>query len=340
MLSKPFASLALAGTLTFAGPALAWESTGHRIIGELAVQSLAADLPAFLKTPQAIWQIGELSREPDRSRGAGQPHDEDLDPGHFIDLTDDGHVLAGPMITEMPLSRDAYSAGLHASGSDLHKSGWLFYNLIDGYEQLVKDFAYYRADRVGIERSADPIEKQWYASDLSLRQMIIIRDLGYWSHFVGDASQPMHASVHYNGWGAYPNPNGYTEDHIHAPFEGAFVTANVTLKAVKAALPAPRACTAPMEQCVAEDLLATRAKIEPLYALWLQNGFGAGDPRGVAFAVQCIADGAARLRDYVDRAWRESAEARVGYPGVKISAVEAGAPLPFQAMYGDPDGML
>jgi len=340
MLSKLFAGAALAALVLTAGPAAAWESTGHRIIGELGIQALPADLPAFLKEPSVVWQMGELSREPDRSRGAGQPHDEDLDPGHFIDLTDDGHVLGGPMITDMPRNRDTYSAALHAAGSDLHKSGWLYYNLIDGYEQLVKDFAYYRADRIGVERSTDPKQKAWYVSDLKLRQLIIIRDLGYWSHFVGDASQPMHASIHYNGWGDYPNPGGYTQDHIHAPFEGAFVTANVTLGKARAALPAPDACAAPVGQCMAQYLLATRAKIEPLYTLWQGNGFQPGDPRGVAFATQCIADGAARLRDYVVRAWHDSADAAVGYPGVKISAVEAGAPLPFEAMYGDPDGML
>jgi hypothetical protein len=105
-------------------------------------------------------------------------------------------------------------------------------------------------------------------------------------------------------------------------------------------LPAPDACTAPVGECVAQYLLATRAEIEPLYLLWSQKGFQPGDPRGVAFATRCIANGAAKLRDYVVRAWRESADATVGYPGVKVSAVETGAPLPFEAMYGDPDAML
>ncbi len=53
--------------------------------------------------------------------------------------------------------------------------------------------------------------------------MVIIRDLGVWSHYIGDGSQPMHVSVHYNGWGNYPNPNGYTMAKIHAYFEGEYV---------------------------------------------------------------------------------------------------------------------
>src|SRR5882757_10800105 len=92
----------------FAGPALAWEDTGHRMITSLAVGALPADLPAFLRTPEAAWRLTELSREPDRSRGAGQPHDADLDPGHFIDVDDAGKANGGPSISELPANRAAY----------------------------------------------------------------------------------------------------------------------------------------------------------------------------------------------------------------------------------------
>jgi len=30
-------------------------------------------------------------------------------------------------------------------------------------------------------------------------------------------------SIHHDGWGAYPNPQGYTEEKVHVPFESAFV---------------------------------------------------------------------------------------------------------------------
>jgi hypothetical protein len=329
------AAPALIASLLLAGQAGAWGSTGHRIIGQLGVASLPAELPAFLRDPVVVQQMGELSREPDRSRGAGQPHDEDLDPGHFIDLTDDGHVLGGPLITDMPRNRDAYSMVVKAGGSDLHKSGWLYYNLVDGYQQLAKDFAYYRIDLIGEKRSKDAKQRAWYLADRKLRELIIIRDLGYWSHFVGDASQPMHASVHYNGWGEYPNPNGYTQERIHVPFEGPYVFANVTEQAVRAAMPAPAPCTAAIGKCMADYLLATQAKTEPLYALWKDGGFKPGDKRGAAFATERVAVGAARVRDLVVRAWHESSDQTVGYPGIKVSAIEGGAELPFAAVYGD-----
>jgi hypothetical protein len=37
--------------------------------------------------------------------------------------------------------------------------------------------------------------------------MLILRDLGVWSHYVADASNPMHTTIHSDGWGEYPNPS-------------------------------------------------------------------------------------------------------------------------------------
>ena len=65
----------------------------------------------------------------------------------------------------------------------------------------------------------------------------MIRDLGVWSHYVGDASQPLHVSEHFDGWGPFPNPCGFsTAKGIHANFEGAFVRPMSTGEAVAGAL--------------------------------------------------------------------------------------------------------
>ena len=56
---------------------------------------------------------------------------------------------------------------------------------------------------------------------------------------MADASQPMHVSVHFNGWGNFPNPNGFTTAPIHAPFEGAFVKNYIDFRKVAAAASKP-----------------------------------------------------------------------------------------------------
>ena len=333
--SALFAAVALAACGAGAGRAFAWGATGHRLIGQLGTESLPLDLPAFLHTREASDAIGELAREPDRSKGAGQPHDSDLDSGHFFDIDDAGKSLGGSPVTAMPRDRDDYEVTLHAAGVTLTKGGYLYYNLLDGYEQLVKDFAYYRVETIALTQWTDPAQKAWLATDLKLREQIIIRDLGWWSHFVGDASQPLHVSIHYNGWGDYPNPHGYTMDKVHGPFEGPYVQANLTKEGVRAAMAAPTVCPGAIQACVAAYLQATAATVEPFYQLWGHDGFKPKDPKDVAFTTGRVAAGAAALRDLVTKAWAASEDGGVGYPLLTVKAVEGGASVPFAALYGD-----
>ncbi|MGH7022481.1 MAG: S1/P1 Nuclease, partial [Caulobacteraceae bacterium] len=138
-------SLAMSAALAAAAPhtAMAWGSTGHRIIGRLAMGALPADLPGFLHGPAAIEAVGELAREPDRWRDAGRVHDADRDPGHYVDLDDDGTILGGPSLADLPPTRAAYETALRAAGANSWRAGYLPYSIIDGWQQLSKDFAYW-----------------------------------------------------------------------------------------------------------------------------------------------------------------------------------------------------
>jgi hypothetical protein len=315
-------------------PALAWEDTGHRLITLVSAESFPAGLPDFLRTPETARMLMELAREPDRSRGAGQPHDADLDPGHFIDVDDGGKANGGPSLSDLPANRAAYEKALQAAGTDSWKTGWLPYSIIEGWQQLTKDFAYWRVAKVGERTGKTPAERAWFANDRKLREMLIIRDLGYWSHFVGDGSQPLHATIHFNGWGDFPNPHNYTREKIHAPFEGAFVHDNATAAEVKALMPPYQACGCTVQQATARYLLVSAAKVEPLYQLWDQGGFKGTDPRGHAFVLERLAAGAAELRDLVTDAWTASANATVGYPAVTAKSIEESGVAPFETIYG------
>ena len=93
-------ALVLAVTAT-PGAALAWGNTGHRFIGEAAIAGLPAELPAFLRTPQAALDVGEYSREPDRLKGVGKLFDNEHSPAHFLDLGDDGKIFGGPALSAL-----------------------------------------------------------------------------------------------------------------------------------------------------------------------------------------------------------------------------------------------
>jgi hypothetical protein len=317
-----------------ASEALAWGDSGHRIVGQLGIETLPAEIPAFLRTSKAVAQIGELAREPDRSKGAGQPHDADLDPGHFLDMDDNGGVMGGPKLAAMPRDKVDYETALRAVGTNSGKAGWLYYNVVEGWQQLVKDFATWRVLKAAEKSTRSGADRRWLKADRELRELIIIRDLGYWAHFVGDGSQPLHMTWHYNGWGNFPNPKGYTQERIHEPFEASFVAYSVPKSLVRSKMYAPETCTPPIQICVVRHLSQTYAKVEPTYQLWGEGAFRNSDARGKEFAAVAVAEGASRLRDYVTAAWRASADASAGYPGVKVKDAEAGKPVPMESLKG------
>lgn len=332
-LSRSF--LAVAALVALApGQALAWGDSGHRIIGQLGVETLGPEIPAFLKTREAVAQIGELAREPDRSKGAGQPHDADLDPGHFLDVDDAGKIMGGPPLAAMPRDRVDYETALRAAGTNSGKAGYLYYNLVAGWQQLAKDFAYWRVLKAGEKTAKTRADRAWIRADRELREQLIIRDLGYWAHFVGDGSQPLHVTWHFNGWGDYPNPKGYSQERIHEPFEAAFVADFVGKAMVRGRMYAPETCTPPIQACVTRHLQQTAAKVEPVYQLWGQGRFKGGDAIGADFAATAVAEGASRLRDYVTAAWRASENGNAGYPQIKVKDAEAGVPPSMQSLKG------
>ncbi len=173
-----------------AAQALAWGASGHRTVGVVGAQSLPADMPAFLRTPTAVAAIGEYAREPDRWKGSGKIHDTDRDAAHFLDVDDQGRMYGGPMFTvaTLPPTRADYEKALQAAGVDSWKAGYLPYAIIDGYQQLVKDFTYWRILSVVVKTEKDATKLAYYKADLIRRQELLIRDLGVWAHYVGAVS--------------------------------------------------------------------------------------------------------------------------------------------------------
>jgi hypothetical protein len=335
---KRLAPLVLAAALASVIPnsVLAWGSTGHRFIGEVAIRALPAETPAFLRTPQAAIDVGEYSREPDRSKGAGRTHDSDRDPGHFLDLSDDGTVLGGPTLATLPTTRAEFDAAVRKAGADSWKSGYLPYSIVDRWEQLARDLAYWRVLSAAEANPAWKAHKAFFAADRRRREGQILVTIGELSHFVGDGSQPLHVTVHFNGWGDFPNPGGYTTAKIHAPFESDLVQASVTEAGVAAKLAPPKDCKCAIAKRVADYLAATGALVVPLYQLEKAGGLAPGDPRGPAFATDRIAVGASELRDLIVEAWRASATQTLGYKpnAVSVADVVAGKVDPYAMLYG------
>ena len=245
----------------------AWGNTGHRLIGVAAVRALPEEMPAFLRTPGAAAEVGELAREPDRTKGAGQPHDRERDTAHFIDMDDQGRVMdqRGMSIDALPRLKSEYDAALVAAGLDVDDAGYLPYAIMDGYQQLVRDFATWRVLNAAEARETDPGKRAWYREDRLRREALILRDMGYLGHYVGDGAQPHHTTIHYNGWSRdAPNPEGFTTSRqTHGTFEGAFTarrsnpsSCGAAIAASTASSRATRAVNAPSKApCVCREVV-------------------------------------------------------------------------------------
>jgi hypothetical protein len=315
--------------------ALAWGATGHRIISELAIQNLPSDIPVFLRTKKAVEFIGEVGREPDRSKGSGNSHDHDLDPGHFINLSDNFTVVDMVSIDPLPATREDYDSALRSNGTNEFKAGFLPYSIIDGWQQLQRDFAYWRADRAKERFAVSKSERLWFAKDRRLHEVLILRDLGYWSHFVADASQPMHVSIHYDGWGEYPNPHGYSAAKgFHAAFEGGFVRRYVHLEDVTQKLRPSRDCECSIQSRTVNYLHETHSRLLPLFDLEKVGAFTENPLAGKDFAADRLAAAVSELRDMIVAAWRTSADSTVGYPPVPVHDIESGKVNPIMQMQG------
>ncbi len=202
--------------------AFAWGYVGHTIINRLAAESLPENLPAFARTPDAIAEITTLGPEEDRIKGAGRSWDDDNDSGHYLDIGDDGTVAGVVRLDALPKDMQAYADALAKVGTNPYRMGYVPYSIMDGFERVRQDFAIWRVDDYLATHATTQEARDEFAKDRALREKLTLRDIGDWGHFVGDGSQPLHITVHFNGWGNYPNPNSYTTEHIHSPFETAF----------------------------------------------------------------------------------------------------------------------
>ncbi len=284
-------------------PASAWGLKGHTLIGQAAMARLPADLPAFLRADDAKNEIIYLQDEEDRLKIG-----EDLDRAwssewntdHYLDVDDDDMVGGILSLSSLPQTRDDYVKALWTAAKpvDPYKVGFLPYSILEGYEQVRADFALWR---------------QAPAAERTRRAALVVHDIGIVSHFVGDGSQPLHVTVHYNGWGDYLNPQNYTDSRtFHADYEGQFVDANVNLGDITPLVGPAQVFPSVPFAAIEQYLVETNARVVPLYDLAKHGAMDATAPAAVrtqlvALTAYQLAAAATMLDSLIETAWRSSA---------------------------------
>lgn len=284
----PLLFLALA-----AAPAgIRWGAEGHMISGGAAARTLPEAMPAFFRAEPD--HLAWLNPEPDRWRSDSLAvMDRAWKYDHYIDIevVPEGALSA---VDRFHYLRALEQAGLEMPERD---AGLLPFRMLELYQRLTTGF------------------RQWREADNRTRPWIeqrILNDAGILGHYVADAANPLHTSVHHNGWNEdFANPHGFPTDRtLHWRFEGVYVRTHLLLDDV---LPhvrrEARALTDPRADILAY-IRESHSHLEALYRLEAAEPFGeeTSSARHREFVVQRLAFGAAMLRDLWWSAWLDSAK--------------------------------
>lgn len=289
--------VALVLTALIAVSSFAWESEGHRYINRVAAQHVPADMPGFFKAGVA-W-IEFLGPEPDQWRESTEPSLKNAqEPDHYLDLEE--------LASFPPLPRKRYEfyriafEKRAAANIPANDPKWLPetiglqpYITAEIYERLKVAFREYRALKTAGKPTL-PAEQDaiFYA--------------GWLGHYVGDGSQPMHASIHHHGW-VGNNPNGYSTAYaIHSDFEGRFVRENLKPEDFAGLVQAPRHLADPWADYMTY-LQHSNSLIEKTYQLEKAGAFaGRGTAEGREFVKERLGAASQMLLDLWYTAWIES----------------------------------
>lgn len=296
--SRPAAPAAPVKTV----PSWAWGRKGHELIPTEAALALPDTMPAFF-TKNAD-RLAALGSQPDRWRFKELKH---LNGSNVPD-----HYMNWEPVKEKELPTDRYAyaqmiqdGGLERGDGGPQYNGTLPYRMAELFEGLVAEFALYRME---LERTPDG------GANALLRQLEenAIYTAGILSHYVADATQPLHASVHHDGWDEKfePNPGGFrTKPGVHREFEVFLVNEAVTQEEVRRRIPAtPQLLEGDPLQFAVDLVKESNGLVKGLYRLEADGKLNPWKPHpeGVELATDRIARGATLLRDLWHSAWVRS----------------------------------
>ena len=293
MAALPLVGAAVIWGLASAKPApVRWGSNGHRMATRGALGILSEDIPLFFRT--AGEQLEYLGPEPDRWNSREfKAMNEAWRYDHYIDLE------RVPSMARSSADRYEFLEALYGAGITRPHDvvGFLPFRIMELYQRLTLGFVRWRLSEPGPER-------EWIEAR-------IINDAGILGHYVVDASQPHHTTIHFNGWAeGAPNPRGFTMDRgFHSRFESGFVRAHLSYQDLVPFMPeAPRRLGA-VSESVWDFIESSNGMVERLYELEKEYGFDPDEPshpETLEFVTLRLVEGAEMLATIWWTAWINS----------------------------------
>lgn len=287
----------------FAAPVLAWGNTAHAAINRAALEQLPENGPLFLRDHDDF--IGGLASLPDTWRYPSEPFSKiDEDPNHGWFREQLSFMKTKPrsryefviaLLNEQRRIQDKKSEA--ALRTNVRWTGTMPYAIMEAYGRLVSGMRWHR--RLAAK-----------GEDTRLIDQALSYDVVRIGHYVGDGAQPLHTSIHSDGWRG-DNPQGFTTDRqIHSRFETVFVDLiGLTEQQVAANVSPLARQTGDLFDEVLAYLEDSASNMERVYQLDKQSAFATPDSTaGRALVYARTGSGAAMLRDLLSRAWTESAQ--------------------------------
>jgi hypothetical protein len=290
------AALLVAGCLLAPAAALAWGREGHFYINRAAARALPTDMPAFMRTPEAVRMITYFGPEPDRWNSLGELN-ESLRPEHYVllELADVAGAFPATRLEYIQKLTEAQRAHPdQAADFTPYHVGLQPYSALEVYGRLLAAMREYRRLSAAHE-DTKPVKAG------------ILLYAGWLGHYVGDGANPMHTSVNYNGW-VQANPDGFTGTghDVHGEWENVFLAAHVKQNDFADRMTPPHPLHHVFTDYVAY-LRSSNALVHKTYAIQKAGGFrDVGSPEALKFTYDRMAAGASMLRDMIYSAWLES----------------------------------
>jgi hypothetical protein len=282
--------------------ALAWGERGHEVIDRAALEAIPEDGPIFLKKHADY--IAASASQPDRWRGNAEGFSkiaEDPNHGWFREQF--------TFLKPIPRSRYEFVLSLYdrhlqikesdpetAVRTNVRWTGTLPYAALEAYDRIVVCM---RQVRQLASEGRDP----------KFVEQTCAFDVARLGHYIADGANPMHISIHSDGWRG-DNPEGFTTDRtVHGRFESRFVDGiELAPEDILPRIGARSRLDGDMFDLVLAYLDHSGDKVGEIYRLELRDGFADfGDPDVREMVYERTAAGAAMLRDMLCRAWAESA---------------------------------
>jgi hypothetical protein len=305
----------------------AWDYEAHRVITQLALASLPTNFPGFVNTPDAAERLAFLAGEPDRWRNV-----QDLalrhanGPDHYLDLEELAtyglkpdqlaefrYDFAGQLALFRSAHPDKFRSAEAGRNEDRTRElvGFLPWAITENFAKAKSGFSCLRTFQ----------EEGGTAEEIANAKANVIYVMGVLSHFVGDAAQPLHTTVHHHGWvGA--NPNNYsTNSRIHSWIDGGYLqkVGGANLRELKSRLRPAQPITFLGRPARAKEIFPAgvafieeqHQQLERLYQMDKDgrlSGNGEKGLEGKAFLEGQLLKAAQQLGDYWLTAWQQAPE--------------------------------